>query len=174
MFKVEHEGMTVRDVPELWTGDGRAIKIKIKLTINGCWEVISHVPNRNGYIELYRNHKIVRAHRLSYKTFCGPIPQGLYVLHHCDNPPCINPNHLYVGTQTDNMRDCRLRGRMASQKGAKNGNAKLSEKDVLNIFNSDKKGSADIKSLSRKYSVTKETISQIIRGVRWNHLTERI
>ena len=65
-----------------------------------------------GYGWLRRNGEEIRTHRLSYKLNVGPIPQGLHVLHHCDNPPCINPDHLFLGTHADNMKDARNKGRM--------------------------------------------------------------
>lgn len=71
------------------------------------------------------------AHRVSYEHHFGPIPDGLIVRHKCDNPPCINPDHLELGTSADNARDRKLRGRGAT--GEKSGMAKLSDADVIKL-----------------------------------------
>ena len=69
-----------------------------------------------GYGRVWHNGKMVRAHRLAYETHVGPIPKGMFVCHRCDNPPCINPEHLFLGTTTDNIRDAVAKGRMYSQR----------------------------------------------------------
>ncbi len=80
---------------------------------DGCWEWTG-AANRQGYgrIALGRASGPRRAHRIAWELTHGPVPDGLWVLHHCDNPPCVRPDHLWLGTRADNARDCRLKGRM--------------------------------------------------------------
>lgn len=70
----------------------------------------------NGYGQKHINGKRHKTHRLAWAWANGPIPDGMLVLHSCDNPPCCNPNHLFLGTQSDNMRDCANKGRLGAQK----------------------------------------------------------
>jgi hypothetical protein len=79
-----------------------------------CWEW-QRSRSRQGYGRLGPR---VYAHRLAYEVFIGPIPDGLHVLHHCDNPPCCNPAHLWSGTVADNMRDRDAKGRNGSKRKA--------------------------------------------------------
>jgi hypothetical protein len=76
----------------------------------GCWNWIGSKVPPLGYGQFYVEGKLTRAHRFSYKTFVGD-PGLFYVLHSCDNAPCVNPEHLFLGTQQDNMTDKRLKGR---------------------------------------------------------------
>ena len=80
------------------------------ITKSGCWEWDGY-KNSAGYGVLSYQSQMYLAHRLAYETWIGPIPDGLLVCHTCDNPPCINPDHLYVGTQQDNMKDMAKRKR---------------------------------------------------------------
>lgn len=83
----------------------------------GCWEWKGDLhPNGYGYTTNYETRKRSHVHRLSYQIFKGEIPFGLYVCHHCDNPRCINPDHLWVGTAKENMQDAARKGRLAHQK----------------------------------------------------------
>jgi hypothetical protein len=77
---------------------------------SGCWLWTGSL-NDTGYGQLWVGSKSTRAHRLSYELHVGPIPEGMHVCHHCDNPPCCNPNHLFVGSHTDNMADKIKKGR---------------------------------------------------------------
>lgn len=108
-----------------------------------CWEWIGS-RDACGYGVLFRsNHslpRMLKAHRLSWEIHNGPITDGLHVLHRCDNPPCVNPSHLWLGTQADNNRDRDAKGRcgakgghVADRRGAKNGNARLSDEQVAKI-----------------------------------------
>ena len=77
---------------------------------SSCWIWLGSRDN-GGYGTFHFKGKLVRAHRFSWELINGPIPNNKLILHKCDNPPCINPNHLYVGDYKDNMRDAQLRGR---------------------------------------------------------------
>jgi hypothetical protein len=79
---------------------------RVEVTPSGCWEW-TRARSHDGY----GVYKKLRAHRVAYELAFGPIPDGLSVLHHCDNPPCVNPARLFLGTQSDNMRDCYRKGR---------------------------------------------------------------
>jgi hypothetical protein len=90
---------------------------------NGCWEWSgSKLPKGYGVITMRLPDGMQEkhyAHRVSYELNVGLIPEGLFVLHTCDNPSCCNPNHLFVGTQLDNMRDAAIKGRLQNQGGAR-------------------------------------------------------
>lgn len=86
---------------------------------NGCW--IWGGPLQKGYGRLYTFKKLEMAHIVSYKIYVGNIPRGLKCLHSCDNPKCVNPKHLFLGTQYDNVQDCIRKGRAKKFSGYKNG-----------------------------------------------------
>lgn len=85
---------------------------RVDVQKNGCW-VWRLAKKEKGYgvFTENRNQKLVYVHRFSYELFKGPIPHGMFVCHKCDNPPCCNPDHLFTGTNSDNMRDCVQKGR---------------------------------------------------------------
>lgn len=77
---------------------------------DGCWEWTGHC-NDGGYGRVTRQTEDRLAHRYAWELENGPIPDGMFVCHHCDNPPCVRPDHLFLGTHTDNMRDAQRKGR---------------------------------------------------------------
>lgn len=101
-----------------------------------------------------------RAHRVAYEEAFGPVPEGLCVRHRCDNPGCVNPEHLEVGTVADNNRDTRIRGRHRAPRGEAHGQAKLRTADVARIRASRETGA----TLARTYGVAQSTISEIRSG----------
>lgn len=104
------------------------------------------------------------AHRLSYATFNGPIPDGLLVRHARDQPSCVNPGHLLVGTHDDNMRDKVSRGRAAGAgRGARHWNAALSADDVEAIRNDPRTQS----EIGAAYGIRQQAVSKIKRGQTW-------
>lgn len=84
---------------------------KIKRTNNGCWVWTGATAGR-GYGKLFVDGKDIRAHRVSWLLHRGELPDASFVLHRCDNPPCVNPDHLFLGDQYDNMRDCASKRRI--------------------------------------------------------------
>jgi hypothetical protein len=110
------------------------------------------------------------AHRLAYIVTHGSIPNGLDVLHHCDNPPCFNPRHLFAGTNQDNRDDQRSKGRTCI--GTKNGQARLTEDQVREIRTLYQKNvfRCGQTALGKKFGVHRIAIRKIVRGETWKHL----
>lgn len=110
------------------------------------------------------------AHRLSWAVHNGPIPDGLFVCHRCDNRRCVKPAHLFLGTAADNNADMIAKGRSRpghpDNRGEKNPRAKLSERDVMAIRDALSAGAIGC-VLARQYSVSKQLISAIRTGQRW-------
>lgn len=109
-----------------------------------------------------------RASRVAYEIYVGPIPAGLHVLHKCDNPPCVNPDHLFVGTPLDNARDCSAKGRRRNvpSVGEKNGLARLTNEQARQIKTALTSG-AKGRLLAKMFSVSESIISDIKRGKTW-------
>lgn len=177
-MKIDSKGRFVKQ-PELerfWD--------KVKKT-DSCWIWIGAKAN-NGYGALHRsgNHsKIIRAHRLSWEVHFGPIPEGLEVLHRCDNPPCVRPDHLHLGTQADNHKDRVAHG--IRLLGEKNPMAKLSPATIEAIRSEyiprtsgcpkgyDPQQGPLVGSqqyLAQKFGLRRSTIYKIVKRQRWNHL----
>lgn len=132
---------------------------------NGCIEWVGH-KNSQGYGRIQVNHKDIRTHRLAYELANGPIPEGMVVRHKCDNPSCINPAHLEIGTQQENIRDRGERGRTFVHAGETTPNSKLTNKDVLYILQS----SDNNTFLGKKFGVNSSTILAIKRRKTWRHI----
>ena len=130
-----------------------------------CWEWKAY-KNTLGYGRLRSNKKDYGAHRYSWLIHFGAIPPGLSVLHRCDNRGCVNPAHLFLGTQSDNMRDMVQKKRRIYQ-GSHNANSKLTDAEVLEIRNNFNNNYAE---LSAVYSVTKANIRHIVSRKHWGHI----
>lgn len=144
----------------------------------GCWIWTGYLGKRRnknyGYFHLIKGECL--AHRASYMLFKGPIPEKLQILHNCDNPPCVNPNHLYAGTAQDNVDDREKRGRSKHAIKESHGRAKLTEENVKEIRStyipnlSAGRGGLKINSqqyFANKYGVTKRVIRLILRNETW-------
>lgn len=114
-----------------------------------------------------RSSKEKLAHRLSYESIHGAIPNGLMVCHKCDTPACIRPEHLFLGTHNDNMRDMREKGRSAH--GVKNGSAVLTD-DIVRSIKATLKDGVGCTEIARQFNVSHSLISMIGAGKRWGHV----
>jgi hypothetical protein len=131
-----------------------------------CWQWTGTIHHRGyGVIGDNKNRQYL-AHRLAYEHANGPIPEGLYVCHTCDNPPCCNPAHLFVGTDADNQADKARKGR--STHGAKSRSAKLTESDVR-IIRSLYPGMSQ-QAIADRFHVNQTIVSDIVRRVTWKRL----
>ncbi len=134
-----------------------------------CWEW-RRTHNGQGYGELRVAGRMIYAHRLAYELSKGPIPAGFDVMHACDNPRCINPDHLSAGTRNTNMADCHARGRSKipspRMRGETNGAAKLSGAQVQEIRGRLAAGETQ-RSIAADYSVSQSLVSAIKRGRLW-------
>lgn len=146
-----------------------------------CWEWrAARDKNGYGFFKLYP--LMLKAHRVSWEYRHGPIPKGLFVLHRCDNPPCVNPAHLFLGTARDNSRDMFSKGRgitgdqsWTRQRpesvpyGQRVGTAKLRDVDIPIVRGLLSSGISQTE-IGRRFGVSQRAISFIKRGVRWNHV----
>ena len=140
---------------------------RCKVAKNGCW-VFQGMKCGNGYGQVKRDGKFIFAHRYSYMLHKGDIG-GLFVLHKCDNRACVNPDHLWLGTQKDNQQDMKRKKRHAF--GERSPNAKLTNKDVKRMYALYEKGVGTIR-LAAMFGVTKNLTWRIVRGLQWTHLYE--
>lgn len=140
-----------------------ASRIEFKET--ECAEWLS-TRNRLGYGTMKVAGKTKLAHRVSYERSVGSIPEGLCVLHRCDNPPCINPGHLFLGTRYDNTQDMISKGRMRKAHGESHTSAKLTLEQVLKIREDKRSGNV----LAIEYGVNRSTINRARSGKNWRSL----
>lgn len=133
-----------------------------------CWLWLGDT-GRTGYGALDNaNRQHIRAHRFSWELHNGPIPDGLWVLHHCDNPPCVNPAHLFLGTPGDNVADKVAKGRQP--RGSAHKNALLTEEQVREIRRLRNDCGWKLKDIGDRFGVTKHTIWAIMKGRNWSHI----
>lgn len=147
----------------------REKEIVYEIDENRCWICTSHARSRDGHVSVIRDGVRQILHRYFYKIYKGDFDESLIVRHTCDIPFCINPDHLVLGTHKDNVQDRVLRDRSA--KGVNNGRSKLTEIEVLEIFN-DK--NTPITHLAKKYKVDRKNIRNIKNQITWKELTNNL
>lgn len=146
----------------------RLHRIGWKATTAGCWEWAGYV-DENGYGMMF-DPTIGRTdylNRIAFRFWNGPISDGLHVRHRCDNPPCMNPAHLELGSHDDNMRDMVERGR--SPRGNRNGRAKVTEAQVRAIRQRASSGETHA-ALASEFGLSRPAISFIVTRRNWQHV----
>jgi hypothetical protein len=159
---------------------------------SSCWPWTGHrLPcryaagyGRLGIGDMSKDGRMVLAHRVAWELTRGAIPFGLYVCHRCDNRPCCNPDHLFLGTARDNAMDASIKGRIARITGARHGSkthperiargerhgiSKLTEADVRDVRSAIARG-APTRRIAASYSVCKNTVCNIASGRTWAHV----
>lgn len=146
-------------------------KFEIGPTRESCWLWMGHLNKGYGQFSRGGHGSSGSAHRAMYALFRGPIPRGMCVCHACDNPRCVNPAHLFLGTQADNHRDMMSKGRgiFPGAPGSKNAKARLNENQVREIRSRLAAGESQ-PALSVRFNVSTQTISGINTGVNWRHI----
>jgi hypothetical protein len=140
----------------------------------GCW-LWTAATNLGGYgllrITEEGQRRMEVASRTSWQLFVGPIPDDLCVLHHCDTPPCVNPEHLFLGTRADNAadRDAKGRHRHGTRRGEEHSNARITEMIAREILALRGVGLSQ-PAVGARYGVSRQLVSAIWRGEAWAHL----
>lgn len=150
------------------------ILAKTEKRADGCWlwGGVPQTPSGHGQMFVgsrtdgSRRNAIV--HRVMWEETHGPIPEGQQVLHACDVPRCVNPDHLWLGTAADNMRDRDAKGRQA--RGMRQGLAKLRPDQVRTIRYAYFKYGIPITEMAQQYGVTYQNVRAIVRGETWKHV----
>jgi hypothetical protein len=141
---------------------------------SGCWHYTGY-KRKDGYgLVTFGQHRTgdrqrVLAHRYFYERLVGPIPEGMLVCHRCDNPSCVNPDHLFVGTHLDNNRDARQKDRSSrhGQKGVAHHKAKLTEDDVRSI----RTASGTLAAIGAEFGISHAQVWLIRKGKAWTHVS---
>lgn len=139
----------------------------------GCW-LWSGRTGRDGYGQLHPNkdNDLYSAHRYSYFIHKGDFDRSKNILHKCDVPCCVNPDHLYVGDQAQNVKDMIRRGRKNTPKGEKSGKATLTNETAIKIFKAAKSGHVFDKDIAKMFNTTRAVVAQIKHRRSWAHLTK--
>lgn len=142
---------------------------------SGCWEWVG--SKRNGYGRIIvgsrtdGTRKSMSAHRVSYELKHGEIPEGMEVCHKCDNPCCVNPDHLFLGTRQDNIDDRERKGRNVTFTGEEQPRSKLTKKAVKDARWERAYKGTSYQMLADRYGVSKKTMQNAIKGVTWKCVT---
>ncbi len=154
-------------------------------TTNDCWEWTG-ARCRQGYGTLRSQGRTLSTHRVSWELQRGPVPRGKWGLHRCDYPPCVNPQHLFLGTRTDNVRDMVAKGRNRPARGdahpirkhpekvrgTNNGRARLTESQVIEIRSRAAAGES-VAAIARETRMSEGALRHIVKRRKWRHIPEQ-
>jgi hypothetical protein len=150
--------ISVEDIKRFWAKVDRGAS---------CWVWHSSLNNK-GYGQFHLGKGNVLAHRFLWEILHGPVPRDLVVMHTCDNPACVNPKHLRIGTVSDNQKDMACKHRSGNM-GERSPQAKLSDEKVRSIRSRAANGESNA-ALAREFGVTRVVIRGVVRRARWSHV----
>lgn len=159
------------DPTRSWSRKRRPLseRFREKVDVRGpddCWPWLASTK-QGGYGKCGDERgRVQLTHRVAYQLVNGPIPEGMVVCHQCDNPRCVNPAHLYLGTQADNLRDMRNKGRDNPPRGARHPKARLTE-DLARSIRNDPRSH---RRIARELGIGKSTVGMIKAGITWTHI----
>lgn len=144
-------------------------RIKYEVDSNGCWIVVGRKPDDKGYPRVYIKDKTYNAHRYVYMQHIkvDSLPRDVFVLHKCDNRMCVNPEHMFLGSHEDNMRDMQIKNRQV--RGSANGKSKLDEADIMLIRDWFYFKIKTQKELAEMFGVSQRQINIIVNRKQWRH-----
>ncbi len=136
---------------------------------DGCW-LWQGGTRGDGYGLIHFNGTQHRAHRVSWEMHYGPVPNGLYVCHHCDTRRCIRPDHLFLGTHSDNMKDAATKGH---QSGERNNAAKLTWQDIEKIRGEYRPWKITQENIAERFGIARSNVSRIVNGKAWKDFSDQ-
>ena len=134
---------------------------------DACHPWLAYREEKAGYGIFWFEGRMRPAHRVGWELLNGPIPDGMYLCHACDNPCCQNPKHWFLGTPTDNAQDRADKGRSAV--GARSGRSRLTTAQVVEMRRLRSEG-ALVKDIAARFSIDNGYASRLLRGINWTHL----
>ena len=173
-----HERAVTRHDPveRFWAKVNKAGPIPAHVPELGhCWEWTGGRHKKTGYGAFQRGDEVVYAHRFAYGLLVAPIPagrgyHGVCVMHRCDNPPCVNPAHLRLGSHAVNMDDMKVKGRASGARGERHHSAKLTEEQVRYMRRIYSGAPGEFGVFATRYGVSAAAIQNVISGRTWKHL----
>lgn len=137
--------------------------------VDRCWPWMGALHGLGYGLFRRASGPVVRAHRFSWEAEHGPIPASMAICHKCDNPQCVRPSHLFLGTIAENNADRERKGRGAQPKGERHGNAKLSAAAAVAVRAALERKTATRRQLAEQYGVSKTAIAAVATGKLWRH-----